>query len=162
VPQGVQWRCWRKQPHGWGDCADLASGARADHDDLRKLEPAPSSKRAPAAMNDDQPLMLVTTTGDRALAERIAIELVDQRLAACVQVDGPITSIFRWQREIETAEEYRLSIKTCQHRLPAAIDLIKARHNYDVPEIVVLEISAGTSDYLDWLRSETNAQQPTQ
>ncbi len=63
---------------------------------------------------------LSTTTGDHELAERIATELVDRRLAACVQITGPITSIYRWQGQIERAEEWLCVAKTTTDHFAAA------------------------------------------
>ncbi len=99
--------------------------------------------------------MVMSTTGDRLLAERIATELVDLRYAACVQIEGPLISVFRWDGRIQTDEEYRLVIKTASHRVAEVKRLIAARHTFDVPEIIVVPIIDGSDDFLDWLRRET-------
>jgi len=99
-------------------------------------------------------LVVLTTTETREDAERIGRALVEQRLAACVQLVGPIRSIYRWQDAIETAEEWQLWIKT----QPAVYDLleqtIQAQHPYEVPEIIALPVTAGSTAYLRWLEGE--------
>ena len=93
----------------------------------------------------------ITTTDSRATARRIARALVDRRLAACVQIVGPIESTYRWQSRVETTREWLCLIKTTQTRyrdLAAAVDSL---HPYDTPEIVALPVSAGSRRYLDWL-----------
>lgn len=95
-----------------------------------------------------------TTTGDRATAERIAIELVDRHLAACVQISGPITSTYHWQGKIESTEEWLCTIKALAANYNAIERLIKELHPYDVPEILAVPITAASPEYLDWLRRE--------
>ena len=99
-------------------------------------------------------IQVVTTTSNRADAERLARALVEQRLAACVQIDGPITSIYHWQGAIETAEEWRLTVKSLgalYDRLEAAI---RAIHSYDTPEIVATPVIAVSEAYRRWLESQ--------
>ena len=94
---------------------------------------------------------ITTTTGTREVAERIAAELVDLRLAACVQVSGPITSIYRWQGKIENAEEWLCSAKSSRQHLPAIQELLKRLHPYEVPELIATPIVGGSEAYLKWL-----------
>lgn len=100
-------------------------------------------------------IQISTTTGDRATAERIAAELVDGRLAACVQISGPITSTYRWQEKLETTEEWLCTIKTLAANFDAVEALICKLHPYDVPEILAVPILTGSAAYLDWLRKES-------
>jgi periplasmic divalent cation tolerance protein len=88
-------------------------------------------------------------------ASDIARRLVDERLAACVQVGGPVTSTYRWQGEVETAREFLLVAKTREDRLPELTDRVRDLHPYDVPEITAVPIAGGLVDYLDWIRVET-------
>ncbi len=111
-----------------------------------------------ARVDAENPVIVITTTGDRGLAERIATELVDLCFAACVQIEGPLTSVFRWEARIQTDDEYRLVIKTVADRIAEVKQLVVKRHNYDVPELIVLPITGGSDEYLDWLRRETNRQ----
>jgi periplasmic divalent cation tolerance protein len=101
-------------------------------------------------------IQVITTTPDRAVANSIAQELVAKRLAACVQVSGPITSTYRWQGKIEAAEEWVCTGKCRQEHFAAIESAIGRLHPYDVPEIVALPIAAGSQQYLDWLVGETD------
>jgi periplasmic divalent cation tolerance protein len=92
-----------------------------------------------------------TTTGTREIAERIAVELVDLRLAACAQVSGPITSTYRWQGQIENAEEWQCTAKTTREQLPAIAEVLKRLHPYEVPELVATPIVGGSEAYLGWV-----------
>lgn len=102
-------------------------------------------------------IQVVTTTDSRQAADKLAAALVERRLAACAQVSGPISSTYRWQGKIETAQEWLCTIKT---RLPsyAAVEAaIRALHSYDTPEILAVPILAGNQAYLDWLAAEVVA-----
>jgi len=97
---------------------------------------------------------VITTTETKADAQAIADALVERRLAACVQVIGPITSTYRWQGEIETAEEWLCVIKSRQDLYDVLEAAIREVHPYDVPEILAVPVVAGSKDYLAWLDSE--------
>ena len=101
-----------------------------------------------------QPWQVTTTTGAKEDADRIAVELIEQRLAACVQVSGPITSCFRWQGNVETASEWMCTIKTTDEAYDRVEELIRNLHPYDEPEIIVVPIVAGSQGYLRWLREQ--------
>ena len=105
-------------------------------------------------MSTSEWLQVATTTAQKQDAERIASALVDQRLAACVQIVGPITSTYRWQGSVETSQEWLCLIKTSRDRYAAVEAAIAKLHPYDVPEIVATPIVAGSRSYLDWLRDE--------
>lgn len=85
-------------------------------------------------------------------ARRIARNLVESRLAACVNILSPIESIYRWQGQVETAQEILLFIKTTAERFPELQERIIHLHSYETPEIVALPVSAGLDKYLAWLR----------
>jgi periplasmic divalent cation tolerance protein len=93
----------------------------------------------------------LTTTNDRAQAERIAHALLEQRLAACVSIVNGVHSIYRWQEAIESAMECLLIIKTTGQRIAAVRTLIHELHSYEVPEFVVLEAADASSAYLAWI-----------
>ena len=95
------------------------------------------------------------TAGSRAEAERIGRALVDERLAACVNILGGMTSVYRWQGAVETAEETVLIAKTRAALFDRLTARVKELHSYDVPCVVELPIGWGNPDYLDWLRDET-------
>lgn len=99
-------------------------------------------------------IQVVTTTSNKEEAEKIAEALVGQRLAACVQIGGPITSIYRWQDNIERGEEWLCTIKTRNSHFAAVEAAIRQLHSYDEPEILATPIVAGSRGYLDWLARE--------
>lgn len=100
-------------------------------------------------------LQITTTTATRADADKIARALVEGRLAACVQVAGPISSTYRWRGSIETAEEFLCIIKTRADLFESVESAIREMHPYETPEIVATPITAGSADYLQWLADET-------
>ena len=96
-------------------------------------------------------LQVLTAAGSEEEAERISAALVEQRLAACVQVVGPIASRYRWQGEVETAREWLCLAKTEASRYPQVEAAIRELHSYEEPEIVATPIVAGSEGYLDWI-----------
>jgi periplasmic divalent cation tolerance protein len=105
------------------------------------------------AAHQDEACAVWTTLDDPIKAESLAKALVEQRLAACVQLDE-VRSIYRWQGAIESALEVRLTIKTLRRLYPAVEALIRELHPYELPQIVCLPVVAGYEPYLAWLRSE--------
>ena len=95
--------------------------------------------------------IVLTTTSSRDEAGRIAQALVERRLAACVNLVGPITSVYRWQEKVEKAEEFLLIIKTNAESFPDVRDAIEDMHSYELPECISLAIEAGSAEYLDWI-----------
>lgn len=100
-------------------------------------------------------LIVLTCLPDRASAEMLAADLVENRLAACVNILQPCRSIYRWKGAVESAEEVPLLIKTTETRYPALEAAIRERHPYEVPEIVAVPVENGLQDYLAWLAAET-------
>jgi periplasmic divalent cation tolerance protein len=100
-------------------------------------------------------IQVVTTTARREEAQRIARELVEKRLAACAQIVGPITSIYRWQDKIETDEEWQCWAKTRSELFTQVEEAIRASHPYEVPEILAMPVVAGSERYLGWLDEQT-------
>jgi periplasmic divalent cation tolerance protein len=96
-------------------------------------------------------IQVLTTTGSEAEAERIASLLVERRLAACVQIFGPIASRYRWKGEIEEAREWQCVAKTEASRYPELEAAIREAHSYQEPEIVATPIVAGSAGYLGWI-----------
>jgi periplasmic divalent cation tolerance protein len=96
-------------------------------------------------------LQVLTTAGSEEEAERISAALVERRLAACVQVTGPISSRYRWQDKVEQAREWLCLAKTEASRYPALEAAIRELHSYDEPEIVATAIVAGSAGYLAWI-----------
>jgi periplasmic divalent cation tolerance protein len=102
--------------------------------------------------------IVLTTIGSKELAERLAGQLVEQRLAACVNIVGPIRSVYRWREKIEQEEEYLLLIKTTQERTAHLQAAFKELHPYELPECVELAIDNGSEAYLAWLNGEVGGQ----
>jgi periplasmic divalent cation tolerance protein len=96
-------------------------------------------------------VQVATTVESEEDAERIGAALVERRLAACVQVLGPIVSRYRWQGEVERAREWQCLAKTEASRYPQVEAAIRELHSYDEPEIVATPIVAGSKGYLDWI-----------
>ncbi len=103
----------------------------------------------------NQPLLVLANVPDQALAERIADVLVEQGLAACVNIMPAVTSVYRWQGKVQRDIEIPLLIKTTQARYQEVEQAIVQSHPYDVPEIIALPIAAGLPDYLAWMQAET-------
>ena len=100
-------------------------------------------------------LLVLTNLPDRAAAERIAELLVEQRLAACVNVLAPCRSVYRWKGALQRDEEHPMLIKTTAERYPALEQALRAAHPYELPEIVALPVERGLPAYLDWVAAET-------
>jgi len=98
-------------------------------------------------------VLILSTAPNREEAAAIARTLVDERLAACVQL-SPIESWYRWQGEVEHADEIRLHIKTTESRAAAVERRVAELHSYAVPELVRIPICDGASSYLDWIAQE--------
>jgi len=101
-------------------------------------------------------IQVMTTAEKKEDAIKIARLLVDKRLAACVQVFGPVISTYRWKNKVEQAEaeEWQCLIKSRQDLFRKLSEAIKAIHPYETPEIIATVISAGSDEYLKWLHDE--------
>lgn len=98
---------------------------------------------------------VITTTDSAEAAAELAKGIVGAKLAACVQIVGPVRSIYRWKGNVEDEQEWQCWAKTTTDRLEALADYIKANHSYDVPEVVALPVIGGNADYLKWVTDET-------
>jgi len=96
-----------------------------------------------------------TTFASRVAAETCAARLVAERYAACVQVQGPISSTYRWRDVVEHAEEWRCTCKTAAVREAACIAAIVSAHDYDTPEVVVAHVEASAA-YAAWVRASVS------
>ena len=103
------------------------------------------------------PVLITTTTATREDARKIASRLVEERLAACVQIVEPITSVYTWQGTIEEEQEILLLIKSTQDLVAPIADLLDRIHPYEVPEIVSIPSEKAHLDYVDWVLRETRA-----
>lgn len=96
------------------------------------------------------------TCPDETTASRVALALVTERLAACVNVIGGVASTYRWQETVQTDDEVLLVIKTSADRLDAMQARLVALHPYEVPEVLAIEPVAGSAPYLTWLDRQTH------
>ena len=106
----------------------------------------------------DEAILVLTQWPDRSGAQALARDLIETRLAACVSIGAPVDSLYHWRGQIETATEIPVAIKTraaCYAGVQAAI---RARHPYELPEIVAVRIDKGLPAYLAWVAEETAAE----
>ena len=95
--------------------------------------------------------IVLSTAGSEDEARKIARQLVERQLAACVNIVPGIESIYRWQGKVESSREWLLLIKTSAGQFPAVRDAVQELHSYDLPECISLNIEDGSTEYLDWL-----------
>ena len=95
--------------------------------------------------------VVLSTINDRDAAEQLARTLLQDRLVACVNVVGPVTSLYHWEGAVERDEEYVLLMKTTAPHQSALIARLEALHPYEVPEVLVLPVEAGSQAYLLWI-----------
>jgi periplasmic divalent cation tolerance protein len=95
-------------------------------------------------------LLVFCTCPDDATAERLALALVERRLAACAS-RAPVQSVYRWQGAVEAASEVQLLLKTTRAAYPALERALRELHPYELPEILAVEAAAGLAGYLDWI-----------
>ncbi len=96
-------------------------------------------------------LVVITTMPDQQGAEALAGHLVRARLAACVNIAAPMTSVYEWDGELQRGREQMLTIKTTRERYPAIEQAIRERHPYELPEVIAVPITAGLPAYLAWI-----------
>lgn len=101
-------------------------------------------------MSDEK--LVLSTAGSRAEASRIANSLVEERLAACVNIVGPIESVYRWEGKIENAQEFLMVVKTTSKRAADVMARIRELHSYQLPEAIEIKIDDGSPEYLNWIR----------
>ena len=95
--------------------------------------------------------IVLSTAGSEAEARKIANHLVEQRLAACVNLVPHVESIYRWQGSVESSQEWLLLIKTTVDKFPAVCDAIRVLHSYELPECIAIAIEDGSPSYLEWI-----------
>ena len=106
-------------------------------------------------MSETELVFIYSTFPDAGAAARVGETLVRAKLAACVNVHPPMTSIYEWQGDLETASEVAVFIKTRRTLVDAAIELARPLHPYTVPCFLVLPIEGANEDYLSWARTQT-------
>ena len=107
---------------------------------------------------DSEVVLVLSTFSDLSAAETCARHLVEYSVAACVQIDGPIRSVYQWKGSIEADEEFRLLIKTSPESLDECVATLKNQHPYELPEIVVLHAHASAA-YASWVTEQTSGKE---
>jgi periplasmic divalent cation tolerance protein len=96
-------------------------------------------------------LLILCTAPDRETGLKLSKSLLEQGLAACVNLTSPITSVYHWQGKLETSEEILLLIKTTKQHYKAVETALRAEHPYELPEIIAVPVEQGLEDYLNWV-----------
>ena len=105
---------------------------------------------------DSDVLLVMSNLPDQAAAQQLARNLVDRRLAACVSVLAPCTSVYRWQGAVEQTAEIPVLIKTTVGRYAELESALRELHPYELPEIIAVPVVHGLPAYIDWVAGETN------
>lgn len=98
-------------------------------------------------------IIVLVTAASKQEAEKIVNHLLNDKLIACANIVGPVTSLYRWSGNIEHNEEWLTIMKTRQNLFERLTEVVKTLHSYEVPEILALPIVEGSKDYLDWMQS---------
>ena len=109
-----------------------------------------------SSMTTDDLISITSTFASREEAEACGRRLVESRLAACVQVEGPITSLYRWRNAVETAVEWRCACKTTGEREHECVAAIVAAHGYETPQVAVARLT-GSPAYVAWIRESVTS-----
>jgi len=99
-------------------------------------------------------IQVFITINDNEKAKEIAGILLEKKLAACVQISGPVTSLYRWKGNLEEDQEWLLTVKSSRALYPELEDLVRQTHPYEVPEILAVTVELGNNDYFDWMEKE--------
>ncbi len=99
--------------------------------------------------------IVLATVPSKEVGVKLARELVDRRMAACVNI-LPATSVYRWEGKVREDEEHLMVIKTRRTFVDDIRDLFDEQHPYDLPEVIALEVEDGSADYLNWIKGETD------
>ncbi|GAB3680728.1 divalent-cation tolerance protein CutA [Actinocorallia lasiicapitis] len=103
----------------------------------------------------DAYVQVTTTIDEQSDAAELARSAVEERLAACAQVVGPITATYWWEGEVETADEWMVLFKTTADRFQELAVHINDHHSYETPEIIATPVVAGSAEYLGWITDQT-------
>ena len=101
-------------------------------------------------------LVVLTTVGSSGEGESLARSIVESKLAACVQILAPMTSVYFWEGKVQSEPEHLMLIKTLDEKFEELSEFIQKNHSYDVPEIVAIPAEKVSDDYLKWLREVTS------
>jgi periplasmic divalent cation tolerance protein len=103
-------------------------------------------------------VIVLTNAPDLLLAKRIAHLLIEEHLAACVNIGQPMLSVYGWEGDVQGAEEIPMTIKTTSDKQDAMIERLVALHPYEIPEALIVPVLGGHAPYLDWVKSLTQVQ----
>lgn len=101
--------------------------------------------------------VVLTTVGLKDVAEKLATQLVERRLAACVNIVGPIRSVYRWKHKVQNEAEYLLLIKTTTEHAAQLQSAFRELHPYELPECLQLPVIGGSEEYLNWVAAEVSS-----
>jgi periplasmic divalent cation tolerance protein len=107
-------------------------------------------------MEQLEPVIVLTTWPVATDPASFAATIVNERLAACVNLLPPMESVFRWEGAVDRAAERQVIIKTARARVPALLARVKSLHPYEVPELLVLSVAGGSEAYLEWIRDSVS------
>ena len=105
----------------------------------------------------DETLLVITNLPDRESAQSLAYSLIENNVAACVNILAECSSVYRWQGKVESASEVPLLIKTTRSAYPRLEELIHSQHSYELPEIIAVSVVAGLPAYLQWVEQEISS-----
>lgn len=108
---------------------------------------------------EDEIIIVFTHVPDMACAEQLAQTLIETKVAACVNISSPVTSVYRWQGRVERAQEIGLAIKTTRKAYPAVATKLQRLHPYELPEIVAIHVCEGLPQYLRWVADAPHSQE---
>ena len=100
-------------------------------------------------------IVVFSTCGSEEEAHRLAAALIERRLAACVNIPAPVTSVYRWKGVVERTQEWMLLIKSRRELLPKLREVLESAHSYELPEVLAMPVIDGSPTYLAWLDAET-------
>jgi periplasmic divalent cation tolerance protein len=119
---------------------------------------ADAPRNLPTSPGEEELLIVFTTLPSFDAARALARTVVEERLAACVSVSPhPVTSIYRWQGQLEETTEVACTLKTTRGAFAALVARVQQLHPYEVPELIAAPVVAGAPSYLEWVRRETRA-----
>ena len=103
-----------------------------------------------------KPVIVYSTCGKLEVAEEIAALLVEDKLAACVNIVDNVKSVYRWKSEVQTDHEVMMMIKTTSNHVQKIQHLVKKHSGYELPEVIAVDITDGSEEYLGWIAEETD------
>lgn len=106
-------------------------------------------------MSDTEVCVVLVTTPTREEAAALARELVRRHLAACVNVVGPVSSVYEWEGQLRDDPEWLMIVKSSHQRLSALQQFLEEQHSYEVPEVLALSVRSGSARYLEWVLEVT-------